>query len=209
MFAAGDGQDVIEDNGLGDNDVLSISGHLAADAIFSRLGTQPSSSDLLIEFDNGDSITVNNTLNGSLGDQIEEIVFSDAILTTADLQTLLIEQAPTDGDDTLIGFNGSDTLEGGLGNDTLIGGDGSDTYVFTAGDGQDVIDDSGFGDTDVLSISGHLAADATFTRLGTQPSSSDLLIEFGNGDSITVNDTLNGSSVDQIEQIVFLSLIHI
>ena len=116
---------------------------------------------------------------------------------------LLIEQAPTDGDDRLIGFNGSDTLEGGLGNDTLIGGDGSDTYVFAAGAGQDVIEDNGSGDADVLSISGHLAADATFSRLGTQPSSSDLLIEFDNGDSITVNNTLNGSFGDQIEQILF------
>ncbi|MEJ2418050.1 MAG: calcium-binding protein, partial [Exilibacterium sp.] len=43
------------------------------------------------------------------------------------------------GNDTLDGQGGDDTLIGGTGNDTLAGGSGSDTFVYTLGDGNDVI----------------------------------------------------------------------
>ncbi|MGV8209185.1 calcium-binding protein, partial [Pseudomonas aeruginosa] len=49
------------------------------------------------------------------------------------------------GNDRLEGGNGNDTLVGGQGNDTLLGGRGDDTYVFSAGSGQDVIDNTGGG----------------------------------------------------------------
>ncbi len=47
------------------------------------------------------------------------------------------------GEDVLLGGEGNDTLQGGKGNDYLEGGAGDDTYVFTRGDGIDVIDDIG------------------------------------------------------------------
>ncbi|TNC97577.1 MAG: putative Ca2+-binding hemolysin, partial [Rhodocyclaceae bacterium] len=58
------------------------------------------------------------------------------------------ELAGYDGNDTLLGGAGSDELSGGSGDDILIGGsghdrmmggDGADTYVFTLGDGWDVV----------------------------------------------------------------------
>ena len=45
------------------------------------------------------------------------------------------------GDDTIYGGQGVDTLEGGTGNDFLRGGTHADTFVFSDGDGADVIDD--------------------------------------------------------------------
>ncbi len=45
------------------------------------------------------------------------------------------------GDDRLYGGDGQDQLQGGAGNDLLSGGRGADTYLFTAGWGQDVVDD--------------------------------------------------------------------
>ncbi len=45
------------------------------------------------------------------------------------------------GNDTLDGGNGNDTLIGGGGNDALTGGNGNDTFVYSSGEGFDVIDD--------------------------------------------------------------------
>jgi Ca2+-binding RTX toxin-like protein len=49
------------------------------------------------------------------------------------------------GNDILSGDGGSDRLYGGHGNDTLIGGGGSDCYHYYAGNGKDVIDNTGGG----------------------------------------------------------------
>ncbi|WLQ15861.1 putative Ig domain-containing protein [Hahella aquimaris] len=43
------------------------------------------------------------------------------------------------GNDYIEGNDGQDTLEGGEGNDRLWGGAGDDTYIYTMGDGQDII----------------------------------------------------------------------
>jgi len=51
------------------------------------------------------------------------------------------------GDDTLSTSGGNDVLEGGLGNDTLNGGTGNDQYIYTLGDGNDLITDTGGLDT--------------------------------------------------------------
>ncbi|MCI0998387.1 hypothetical protein HWD95_31285, partial [Pseudomonas corrugata] len=58
------------------------------------------------------------------------------------------------GNDTLTAGVGDDQLEGGVGNDTLNGGQGSDLYLFSLGDGRDVINDDNlsymYGGVDVL-----------------------------------------------------------
>jgi Ca2+-binding RTX toxin-like protein len=53
------------------------------------------------------------------------------------------------GDDVLNGGDGNDVLDGGAGADTLQGGTGNDVYWFAAGDGQDMIIETG-GNADVL-----------------------------------------------------------
>jgi Ca2+-binding RTX toxin-like protein len=59
------------------------------------------------------------------------------------------------------GTTQADTLTGGLGNDTLLGGTGSDLYVYTIGDGADLIQESqsnGYGsDVDTLALHGALS----------------------------------------------------
>lgn len=57
------------------------------------------------------------------------------------------------GDDTLSGRGGDDILFGDRGSDTLTGGEGRDQFLFTAGDGTDVITDFKVG-TDILAIFG-------------------------------------------------------
>ncbi|MGY2048014.1 5'-nucleotidase C-terminal domain-containing protein [Methylobacterium sp. JK268] len=60
------------------------------------------------------------------------------------------------GADWLVGGEGADTLVGGAGNDVLIGGPGSDTFVFSRGDGRDLIQDfvTGGAERDVVEFGG-------------------------------------------------------
>lgn len=56
------------------------------------------------------------------------------------------------GNDKLYGNDGNDTLVGGSGNDSLWGDAGADTFLYSKGDGKDVI--FGFDDSDLLQITG-------------------------------------------------------
>lgn len=60
------------------------------------------------------------------------------------------------GKDKLYGDAGNDTLIGGAGNDSLWGGDGKDTFIYSSGNGKDVI--FGFANDDLLEISGDWTA---------------------------------------------------
>jgi Ca2+-binding RTX toxin-like protein len=102
------------------------------------------------------------------------------------------------GNDQLEGGNGHDSLSGGVGSDTLIGGRGNDTYLFSAGDGQDVIDNVG-GGNDTLRFE-----DISFNQVasGLMKSGNDLVLQVGGGsDSVTIQDFFSGGdqSIDQIE----------
>ena len=198
VFTAGDGQDVIDDNGWDDTDVLSISGYDPADLTLLDGG----SNCLLITFAGStDTITINGMLNNDRYDRIEEIRFDDGtVWNTAEISAQLVAGQSTAGDDVVVGTSGVDTVYGEAGNDTLHGGDGSDTFIFNAGDGQDVIDDNGWYDTDVLAISGYGPDDLVLTDAG----SNALQITFvGSTDSITINGMINGNARDRIEEIHF------
>ncbi|HLZ08889.1 MAG TPA: calcium-binding protein, partial [Chloroflexota bacterium] len=104
------------------------------------------------------------------------------------------------GNDRLFGQDGDDILSGGTGNDELTGGQGSDLYLFSRGDGNDVIHEDG--DTaavDMLRLAGIAAIDVTLTHLAN----GDLRIALaGSPDTVTVSGYYKNSSW-QIEQIVF------
>lgn len=101
------------------------------------------------------------------------------------------------GADRLEGGNGNDSLGGGAGNDALAGGRGDDTYVFAAGGGQDVIDNSG-GGTDTLHFEG-----ISFNQVasGLMRSGNDLVLNVsGSSDRVTVRNWFLGGDhvVDRI-----------
>ena len=196
VFHAGDGRDVIDDNGNGD-DTLEIRGHAVEDARFARDGEH-----LVITFEGSDDrILILRTLEGSRDDQIETIRFGDGTaFTMHDMRARLVDVG-TDGDDVIRGFywGAADTLVGGRGDDTLSGSGSSDLYVFHAGDGRDVIEDNGNGD-DTLEIRGYGLEDVRFAREG-----DDLLITFeGSGDRISIPNTLEHPGDDTIETIRFV-----
>ena len=201
FYDLGDGRDVIDDNGAGDIDTLTINGIASTAATFERLATDQSS--FIIGFSDGGSITITNSLNDNFGDRIEQITFSDdgVALDMNDVRTLLLTQETTAGDDEIIGFTTNDVITGGLGDDTLSGLNGNDTFVFAIGDGDDIVQDNGSGDNDSLSFVGRDSADATFSAL--TPGSDDLLIEFANGDSVLVIDGVSSSFANGIELFSF------
>ena len=119
--------------------------------------------------------------------------------------------------DKIWGNEGSDNINGGLGNDTLDGGFGNDKYVFTTGDGQDVINDvaeatisskgisfmnkNGSVVVDGLTLNGGKWDEETqsYTSLDTGVdynwngvNGSNLIINYGAGDSVTVESFSNG-----------------
>jgi Ca2+-binding RTX toxin-like protein len=168
VFAAGGGQDVIDNIG-GGFDTLRFEG-IAFNQVSS--GLMKSGNDLVLKVSGGsDQVTLKNWFLG--GDHVVDVISfaSGGQLTAAQLfgafgltnpdvagspnyqgmpdersfGTILAGQA---GDQNIIGSSdadlidggaGNDKLRGGKGNDYLLGGDGSDTYYFAAGDGQDTI----------------------------------------------------------------------
>ena len=216
VFNIGDGDDIVEDyewNNYGaQNDRIVFGEGITADSItMNRVGY-----DLIIEYGDGDRITVKNEFSNNYYG-IEYIEFADG--TVIDVDGIKREASTyigTDGDDVLKGYNstnkydineyfyggngddtvnagkGNDIINGGKGNDYLKGEDGDDTYVFNIGDGDDIVEDYewnnyGAQNDRIIFGEGITAESITFVRSGY-----DLIINYGEGDRITVkNEYLN------------------
>ncbi|WP_424988765.1 PA14 domain-containing protein [Microbulbifer sp. S227A] len=115
----------------------------------------------------------NDTLIGGAGD--------DELVGNAGDDTLLGDE----GNDVLLGDAGADRLNGGQGDDILTGGAGLDTFAFRSGDGRDTIADFTDGQ-DSLTFHGGL----TYQDLSRQQVGDDVLITYGDGDQILVENML-------------------
>ena len=220
-YELGDGSDtIIENNGNGADTLAFGSSVQTSDVIIDKAENDAES--IILKISDGAEILLKDQDKASDGAGVETITFTDGTAWTQETISQIYRlNHLSDGDDRYVGFsanevidgkagndtlygkNGDDQLIGGLGNDTLIGGAGSDTYVFTKGDGQDIIDDDGHhaNATDRLEISGYVASEASITR---PDGTDDLLITFsGTNDQITLTNTINGSDSDQIEEITF------
>ena len=108
----------------------------------------------------------NTILGGNGGDTVYGAAGNDSILGNK-------------GKDKLFGDAGNDILIGGLGNDTLTGGAGNDVFVYSNGDGADVIADFTAG-TDKISLASGSVSSASLK-------SSDMVFKIGSG-SLTVKN---------------------
>ena len=105
------------------------------------------------------------------------------------------------GNDVLQGGLGNDILRGGLGNDNVSGAEGNDTYVFTRGEGADVLvdTDATVGNSDILAFQTGI----TNSQLWFKHTGNDLVVSvIGTTDQVTIKDwyasgtsTLNTTSV--------------
>ena len=102
------------------------------------------------------------------------------------------------GNDKLYGDAGVDTLIGGKGSDTLTGGGGRDVFIYSTGDGNDVITDYTAGQDKIKLTSGSISSSSL--------NGSDVVLKIGTGSikvknakdkSITVVDSA-GKSTSQV-----------
>ncbi|MCG8157337.1 hypothetical protein JMY81_21350 [Brenneria goodwinii] len=196
----GDEGDDILHGGSGNDMLAGGTGH---DTLYGNQGN-----DALYGGDGDDSLNDGEGANTLYGEAGNDTLLGTGVLDGGDGNDILRGQ----GADTLLGGAGDDVLEtlshrryryantlnGGSGNDTLYGSYGDDTYLFERGDGQDLLiecrtnmalpqvtpssDTLRFGD-------GITADDLDFTHRD-----SDLIIGYGDGDTITVQNWFRGMS---------------
>ncbi|WP_187170339.1 calcium-binding protein [Salidesulfovibrio onnuriiensis] len=183
-YNLGDGQDIIQDYASdGDVNTVVLGADIDKDSVsVSRLS--PYSEDLKLNFSDGGSL--------QLTDGINSVLLADGTSWSYDeLKQRYLDQAGTDGDDSIRGFNGDDTLSGGKGDDTLVGSYGSDTYLYNLGDGNDIVRDGGYSSIDVDTLvlgNGIDKENVTVTR--TSPYSSEFVLHFVDGGSVQVDSRL-------------------
>jgi trimeric autotransporter adhesin len=104
------------------------------------------------------------------------------------------------GNDSISGNGGNDTLIGGTGNDMLKGGTGNDTYLFKAGWGQDVVNESAAaGGSGTLDVIGFNDSDIVPSDIVIRHVGDDMIItRDGSTDSIQVVNGFVGGVIEEI-----------
>jgi Ca2+-binding RTX toxin-like protein len=204
LFGRGDGNDVIaeSDDTPGNVDTLRLKvGVRPEDVMLTR-----TSADLLAGIQGAtDRVTISNWFSDT--GQVERIEFADGTVWDASvLQAIkLMGSANTDWlngssvADVIAGNEGDDFIVGAAGADTLEGGAGNDTYLFSAGDGQDIVIDSGSepGVGDVIQMAFDLS-EVSIARAG-----SNLVLQVnGTDDAVTVKDWFANANA-RIERLEF------
>lgn len=94
----------------------------------------------------------------------------------------------TDMVDSILGTSDDDIIFGGISNDRLSGGAGNDRYIFNIGDGADTIYDYEYSTTEGKADRIVFGAGITADSISFERSGNNLLIHYGEGDCITVQD---------------------
>ena len=136
VYSRGDGQDTITEGMVkGRNDRLVLS-----DVNPSEVSLQRSGNDVTLLIAGGGSVLLKSGLEDYFDQGIEKIAFADGTeWSRADLRSMVLANATTPGNNSIVGFSLPETLAGGRGNDLLNGDAGDDIYVYARGDGQDTI----------------------------------------------------------------------
>ncbi|WP_084324364.1 calcium-binding protein [Hyphomonas polymorpha] len=207
LYNRGDGIDsIIDSDGSDTTDELRFGNGILPTDVSVRFDSSSDALTLVIGPGEGDEIRLSGQAVRRSGG-LERIVFSNGVIwERSDMLSLAANETGltvlgTSGADALNGDAGDDVLEGAGGADTLRGGGGSDTYIFSAGDGSDVIIDTGFdSDIDVIMFgTGIAASDVRVARSTNNP--NDLLLTFiGSSDSIIVTGHWAGpqSGIEQL-----------
>ncbi len=101
-----------------------------------------------------------------------------------------------DLDNIITGGSGSQTIDGGAGNDVLTGGGGADTFIFSSGNGSDLITDFGSDDTIRLNGYGFTSFDAVKSA-SVQDGSNTVIHLSGSESLVLANTSVDSLSADQ------------
>jgi len=97
-------------------------------------------------------------------------------ISLAQIEQELITIDESDDADYVQGFAGDDTIQGGKGDDILDGMGGNNTFVWSPGDGNDQIANTGSGGTNKLVLHGVSSADVSITVDPTNSANADVVI---------------------------------
>jgi Ca2+-binding RTX toxin-like protein len=139
---------------------------------------------------------IDDHLSGGAGDDLlMGAMGADTLRGGADNDRLFGD----DGVDTIDGGSGDDLLGGGRDVDILTGGEGADRFVFSPGDGYDVITDAG--SEDKILIYGTSAADdrVNLEDLYKDREGDDLHLIYGKNDRITLQGWFSGNRIGTVE----------
>ena len=174
-FAVGYGADVIQETaGLDRNgpDTIDFGTLTRSSATFTKTaGTD----NLVIRLNANDAITVANHFAPAstyAPNRVEAFKFTDGTLSYLDVNAIVFgsvgDTATIQGSsagETLNGTSADDIIAGRGGNDTTNSWTGNDTFLYAAGDGNDIIDESSaLAETDILFLTNLNAQDVTFER---------------------------------------------
>lgn len=193
-----DGNDILYGN-TGD-DILD--GGSGADVMVGGKGNDTyfvdSTYDKIVELQNDGIDTVNVTYSYTLADNFENLnLLTESNLNgTGNSADNIING--NSGDNVLKGLAGDDIIYGAAGNDSLYGGIGDDIYMFSAGDGNDIVSDDA-GIEDIIQFDNSVES----SNIAIFKDGNDLIIDYGNSlgeDSIIVkNQEFENNTVERIQ----------
>jgi Ca2+-binding RTX toxin-like protein len=189
FYGRGGGDDTINDGAnSGTSDKLILGDILPAEVSLLHSGNDltlvvaPSSPGA----GDGGSILLKGELANLSGQGVEQVVFDDGtVWNQADLRPMVLAQAGTLGNDTIVGFDGADVIDGKGGNDYEQGNGGADTFIFNSGYGHLEIDES----------AGNYANTSGVLRFGAGITASQVHVTSDNSGNIIVTDGLSGDQV--------------
>ncbi|KAF4513784.1 UNVERIFIED_CONTAM: hypothetical protein B566_EDAN011705 [Ephemera danica] len=213
-FALGDGRDTLADSGADGADVIRFNANiLPADVAVTR-----SESDLLLVVRSTGERVIVEAWFGDTGPSIESVMFDNGtVWSPSELTAWASTPAmPGSNDDFIVGSDaseainalagndeiralaGDDQLTGGTGDDLLFGGSGNDTYIYQQGDGSDVIDDKGRGDTDILTLGDGINPNQVVVKRDA----AHLYLQLPDGETITVENWF-GDAANRLAAVQF------
>lgn len=190
------------DTGTAPGNTLQLGGGITVSGTTVSANAQ---GDIVLDFGNGDSITLTNALNSGSGKTygVQSVQFVDGtVWHYADLLAALA--TPSVARTTLYGDTHANVLDGAGLARTLIGGGGGDTFIYNQGYGALTITEADASSSPDNSL--HLGAGLSASSLAVSGNSNgDLILTFGAGDTITLSKGLvdGGATTYGIQHVVF------
>lgn len=172
-------------NGLNNvlNGLLSLAGNTLAGGAGNDLYII-GSADTVVEAADGGTDTVQTSLTHTLAANVEHLTLTGTNAINGTGNGLDNTLTGNSARNVLTGAGGNDTLRGNVGDDTLNGGSGDDIYLFSRGDGQDLVQDKSGALDKLLYDSGIDPLDLVISR-----QANDLRLAIhGSTDTVTIRN---------------------
>lgn len=212
IYRAGDGHDIIVDAPSYDVTVDSL---VLSDISSSQISLERRGNDVILNIaesdigaNNSGSVVLKGGVNNTYGEGVERIQFKDgSVWNSSDIRLLLISNAQTPGDDSILGTADSDSITGGAGNDSIDGAGGADTYIYHRGDGHDIIADAPSYDStvDKLILFDIAASQVSLVRSGNDVKLviSESAAGAGDSGSLLLKGSVNNAYGEGLERVQF------